>query len=227
MSAEPQYRRGDGAAIRIYREAVQNKFQSEQAGRPIFDEAVMGEIITPGSSSNIPVFELKRTFRDNSVTFGSKYEELKEYVQAFESNDVAAGLQGTPLSEWPEMSVSLIATLKAAGVHTVDALASLPDVNLSIIGPDGRQYREKAKAFLDKASGTAEYTALAAENLVLKQELETQKAQVADMNAKLEALMAQSGAGDVSANPFPSLDSTPEVVEKTTKKAEATEAPII
>lgn len=221
MSAEPQFRREDGAAIRIWRDPVQNKFRSEQEGRPIFDEAIMAEVITPGSSANIPVFELERKLSNGEVIRGSKYDELRQYVQAFESDEITADLSGTPLTEWPEISVSLAATLKASGVHTVDALAALPDTRIMILGPDGRGMRDKAAAYLAKASGTADYTAVVAENARLKQENEATKQQMLELSQRMDQLQADY-ASSSSNDPFPSLSAEPApapVVEKPTKAA--------
>ena len=201
MSTEPQFRRADGAAIRVWREAVQNNFLSEKHGRPIYDEAVMCEVITPGSSSSIPVYLLKRTFAAEAKTpepaLSANYAEYREYVEKFESGEaVHASMSGTPLSEWPEVSVSLAATLKASGVFTVDALANLPDEKLSIVGPDGRAYRTKAQAYLEKASGNADYTALRAELERKGDELAERDRQIAELNAKIDAATANTGAAD-------------------------------
>lgn len=232
MSAEPQFRRADGAAIRIWREPRENKFLSEKLGRPIFDEAVMAEVITPGSAASIPVYELKRTFHDAAhipePALSANFAEYRQYVEHFENGEVTASMAGTPLSEWPEISVSLAATLKASGVFTVDALAALPDEKLSLVGPDGRAYRTKAQAFLDKATGSVEVTVLAAELERAKDEVKLRDEQIAALNAKIDALAAERS--DVTPiDPFVIGDTPPAAPPATPgkKAAKATDAPIV
>lgn len=174
MLPDPQYKTADGAALRIWRDTAQNRFLTEKFGRPIFDEVILVEVIAPGSGNSTPVFELERTFDENmghpEPLRGAKYEELKQFIEDFKKTENGVGdgsLSGTPLEQWSEMTRSLVATLKAQGVYTVDALAALPDGKLNVVGPDGRTWREKAKAYLENAKGGAYATELAAkvENL--------------------------------------------------------------
>lgn len=184
MNTEPQYRTEDGSALRIYREAVQNNYVSEQLGRPVYDEAIFVEVISPGSRGSVPIFEVERTCVDEHgmVPEGAmpkvnrmQYDKYAKFIEDFKSNDSDASLAGTPLQEWPELGVSLIATLKAASIFTVEALANISDNRLTVIGPDGRSWRTKAQAFLDASKGSAAATALAAENEQLRARLTEQE----------------------------------------------------
>jgi hypothetical protein len=210
MLPDPQYKTADGAALRIWRDTAQNRFLSEKLGRPIFDEVIFVEVIAPGSGNSTPVFELERTFDENmghpDPLRGAKYEELKQFVEDFKKAETGGGdgaLSGTPLEQWPEMNRSLVATLKAQGVYTVDALASLPDGKLTIVGPDGRTWREKAKAYLENAKDGAYATELAAklENLMteLSAGQEREKAMAARIQELENTQRTAATAPDISA----------------------------
>lgn len=197
MNMEPQYRSDDGSALRIFREAVQNNFLSEKLGRPVFDEAIFVEVISPGSRGSVPIFEVERTcateeggIPENATpkVNQQQYAKYAKYIENFKSKENDASLIGTPLNEWPEIGVSLIATLKAANIHTVDALANVPDNLLNVIGPDGRTWRTKAQAFIAMAEGSAVVTAMAAENEQLRAQLDDQQAAMQSLVARIDEL---------------------------------------
>lgn len=212
---DPQYKTPDGAALRIWRDAAPNRFLTEKLGRPIFDDVIYCEVIAPGSGNSTPVFEVERMFDENMKYVdestgqpkplrGAKYDELKQFIDDFKKNENGwdSTLAGTPLEQWPEMNRSLVATLKAQGVFTVDALAVLPDGKLTIVGPDGRSWREKAKACLENAKGNAYATNLAAENGTLKISLEDSKRREGELAARIAQLeAAKTGTAVVASTP--------------------------
>lgn len=190
---DPQYKTEDGAALRIWRDAAPNKYLTEMLGRPLFDEVIFCEVITPGSRDSTPVFELKRVFCEemnhSDPKYGPKYAELKKYVEDFEREETnGSSLAGTPLSQWPEMNRSLIASLKAQGVYTVDALSELPDTKLHVVGPDGRSWREKAKAYIESAKGGAYATELASRVTALETDLQASRERERTLAARVQEL---------------------------------------
>lgn len=203
---DPQYRTKDGSALRLWRDTAQNNFLSEREGRPIFDEVIYAEVISPGSRDSTPVFEVERFFakemdRDQPKR-GPKYEELREYIEHFKRDEQqTSALSGTPLEQWPEMNRSLIAQLKAQGVYTVDALGEIPDTKLHIVGPDGRQWREKAKAYVENAKNGAYATELAAQVENMRVELDASKQREAAMAARIQEL--ESAANSPAPPPAP------------------------
>lgn len=204
MLQDPQYKTPDGAALRIWKDAAPNKFQSEQHGIPLFDEVIYVEVITPGSRDSTPVFELKRVFcaemNHPQPLYGQKYEELKQYVLDFERDDkITSSLAGTPLVQWPELTRTLIATLKAQGVFTVDALAELPDQKLHVVGPDGRSWREKAKAYIENAKGGAYATELAGRVTALETALAAGQAREKELSDLVAKLQSDASMGTKSA----------------------------
>lgn len=203
---EPQYRTPDGAALRMWRDAAPNKYQSERLGRALFDEVLLCEVITPGSKDSTPVFELERVFCAEmghpEPLRGMKYAEYEQYIKDFQSQDDAkdTSLAGTPLSQWREMTRTMVASLKAASIFTLEALAHLPDTKLNVVGPDGRTWREKAKAYLASATGNSVATALAGEIEVLRNDIVAGQQREQAMAARIQELesTARSGGADAA-----------------------------
>lgn len=209
MDNDPQYRTGDGSAVRIWKDTAKNNFLSEREGRAIFDEVIYVEVIAPGSKGSTPVFEVERVFAEEmnhpQPLRGIQYDQFKDMIEAFKKNDeIDAKMTGTPLTEWPEISRTMAASLREAAIYSVEALASLPDEKLSVVGPDGRTWRTKAEAYLAAAKDSGYATAIAAENERLKVELDATKAQMAELAAQIEALSkAQAAAAPVEPTPAP------------------------
>lgn len=201
---DPQYKTGDGAALRIWRDTAPNKFLTESLGRPLFDEVIFCDVIAPGSRDSTPTFELERVFcpemNHPEPKRGPKYTEYKTFIDDFKKNEeIDSSLAGTPLNQWPEMNRSLIAQLKAAGVFTVDALAGLPDTKLNIVGPDGRTWREKAKAYIENAKNGAYATELAAKLETVNTDLASSQQREQALAARVQELETLAGGGTVAA----------------------------
>lgn len=197
---DPQYKGADGSAIRVFRDAAANRFLTEKYGRPIFDDVVFAEVIAPGSRDSTPVFELVRNFAAEmerpDPRYGAKYPEYQRYVEDFEKKEATdTSLAGTPLEQWSEMKRSMVLALKGQNIFTVDALASLPDGRLLAVGLDGRTWREKAKAYVENAKGSAYATQLAADLERASVDKADLQAQVKDLAAQVQALtLAQAAA---------------------------------
>lgn len=222
---DPQFITADGSAIRIWRDTVKNVPQSTAHGRPLFDEVIFVEHITPGSGGSTPVFEVERIFCEEAnhvPMLGTKYDAYAEQIARFKAADseVTGLMAGTPLKEWPEISRSMAASLSAQKVFTVEALANLPDTLLIICGPDGRTLRTKAAAFLastkdgDHAGKLAvALEASEANNKRLTDDLSSLSEQVTALQAQL------AGMAQLPADPPP-----PPEVNPFAKTAEQTPA---
>lgn len=165
----------DKLFVHFYRRAAHNERRSQEAGRPIFDEVEMVRIVVPGARDEVdkPVTDAERS------RFGAKY-------QLFRTAGAAAAPAGTPLEEWPGLSVSQIAELRAVGVTTVEALAGL-STDQAARFPNGVELVARAAAFLEHAQDSSTVTRLAAENARLRAQLAAAAAEV----AQLTALVAQ------------------------------------
>lgn len=147
---------------------IKNNFKSEQEGRPIFDSKDFIKITFPGDKT-------KQVFRpvkdEDKIRFKKQYESFKETGKVVES--------GTPLEQWAVLTKTEAAEFKAMKIHTVEALAALPDTALTWLG--ARDYRQKAQLWLENAKGGAVISKLQSENESLKASIEALKAQVKDI----------------------------------------------
>lgn len=162
--------------------AVENKAKSLKEGRPIYEQQEQVFIRFAGDTKRelvAPAHE--RCMRDPETQHWVSYAQLyHRHYEAFKSGQAAIG-EGTPLDELAFVDAARRAELKALHVHTAEALAGLEGVNLSRLGMYGRELKEKAQAYIDKAKDSALETRLAAENAALRQQLEALSAQVQAM----------------------------------------------
>lgn len=200
----------DGAALRFFVAPDKNNFQTEKQARPIYDEVLYVEVITPGSRESAPVFELERKHdKATGIEEPTRTPHFAKYVkqiEAFRSGGPGADMRGTPLSGWPALDVSLIATLNEGRIYTVEALANISDEKLRVIGPGGSTLRERAKAFLDAAAGNAPSEALAAENAALREQIAQQQNTMQSMQEAIAKLQNPQQQQNV---PVPPLVTSP------------------
>lgn len=204
MEIDGLYKTDDGAALRFYEEPQINNAATERCGRPIYDTCLMVEVITPGSRESAPVFECERKYAEEvgiaEPHRGHKYAEYSRQIEAFRSGNGGADLCGTPISAWPAASVAMVATLKHAGIFTVEALAELPDGRFSAVGPGARSLVERAKAFVDAAAGNAPTEALAAKNAELTADNERLNGEVKSLSDRLTELERAAAAAQAAPN---------------------------
>jgi len=159
--------------ISFYTDAIELKGESEKQGRPVFRDVPFIKIVVPGDVNNI--IERKATDADK--------EKFPKAWTRFEASE-AEGHEGTPLEQWPQMSRSMVKECKYFEIHTVEQLANLSDLNVSRMGMGYMDLRNKAKAYLVAAAGTAGETAQAAENQRLKEMIADLQRQMNEVNDK-------------------------------------------
>jgi hypothetical protein len=152
--------------------AVENRAKSLKEGRPIFDQQEQVFIRFAGDTKKelvAPAHE--KCMRDPATGLWVSYAQLyQRHYEAFKSGEAAIG-EGTPVEELPFLDTARRAELKALHIHTAEALAGLEGQNLTRLGMFGRELKEKAKAYIEKASDSALETRLAAENAALAQRI--------------------------------------------------------
>lgn len=165
-------------AVRFYKRAIQDIFQTTKQGRPIFQDVDYIEIFTPGNQLNIidtPVRE---------------HHKARFPVQWAHYQNQHGGDQretGTPVNQWPFLSMSQAEELKAIKFFTVEMIANASDLQINSIGMIGGMapnvLRERAKAYLNAAAGTATIESEATEKAQLKEQIEALQRQVQAMMA--------------------------------------------
>lgn len=154
----------------FYNAPVKNEAASKEAGRPIYRDVEMVELRIAGERHYKPVFranEMWKRINGDEVTYADRFEAAYERFSAGKEQ-VA---DGTPLSELPFLTESKRAELRGLKVYTAEALSSMDGAPLKALGGDGREMKNQATAYLDRAGGTAGTVALAAEVEQLRAEL--------------------------------------------------------
>ncbi len=163
--------------VRFYIRPLQNNYQTELQGRPIFDDIVFCEIQTPGNQLNI--IDRPKQPRDE-IRFPKQWA----YFKNTHSNE--AGMQGTPFSQWPLLTPSQVEMLKAQKFHFIEQVAMGSDAAINVLGMSmgmaPHSFREKCKAYLEVAKDS---------NAIIKkeEELKASEAKLAELEAKHKAEM--------------------------------------
>jgi hypothetical protein len=176
LGGQERYAADSRLYVEFYRKAVHNPFKSNEAGRPIYDEKDFVKIMIPGN---------KYGSVDTAVTMEHKQRFPQQWARYQAGQEQSA--IGTPLEMWPQITVGLVATLKGAGIRTVEQLAELSDANAQgIMG--NHDLRRRAKAFLEAAAGEAVNTKLEAE-------LEKRDLEIAAMKEQIAGLLTARTRG--------------------------------
>lgn len=152
--------------VKFFKHPQISKFKSTEAGRPIFDDVIMVEVLTPGEKDAVRV--LADDF--HRARFARQWA-------AFEKGNEQS-LSGTPLEMLFPNEPSTIMTLKGFHIFTIDQLASISDTAMTQL-PMGRALSDRAKNYLATANGGATYHQM--------------QQQITDLQAKLAAL-TEAGA---------------------------------
>lgn len=202
MDADQIYTGPDGTALRFFERPVKNNFQSEKNGRPIFDNALMVEVMVPGSRESTPEFEIERTYcveaspdpANRLVERSPKYVQYQQQVEAYKAQNGVGLVSGTPISQWAQIDAGTAATLKAQGIHTVEMLAGVQDTHLNNLGMGGRVLRDQAQAYINTRQFGVPSAQMAAETANLRDDNMRLTGQVNDLSTRLNAALAENAA---------------------------------
>jgi hypothetical protein len=178
--------------VKFYKRPVKLEDESIAQGRPIFQEFDFIKILVPGDAL---------TEIDTYVTEGHKSRFPIQWANYMNRQGSELSFNGTPLSEWPQISVSQAEELKGIKFHTVEAIAHASDQQLQkigmIAGMSPHNFRERAKTFLNLAKESAdvskrdeELAQLREENAKIKSETE---AKLNLMQEQMAALLSAVG----------------------------------
>lgn len=121
------------------------------------------------------------------VTAMDQWAYPNEY-EAFKSG-LTLTQAGTPLGEWPELTVTQIKELMQVGVQTIEQLVSLPESTARVL-PGFHGTKSRAKQFLDQR--TLEKANSAVADALAKQESK-HKSEMDELKAKMDQLLALVG----------------------------------
>jgi hypothetical protein len=175
---------------RFYTAAVENPAESKKQGRPIFEDKEFVEVKFAGDKLRVHVAPAHEYFKQRRLPNGDSEwvtyaQEFQPIYERFKQGLIEQGI-GTPLSELPFLTESKRAELKALNIKTAEALAQIDGGPLKMLGMGGRELKNQAQAYLDKANGSADVTRLAAENDAMRALIADLQKQVGEMqsNAK-------------------------------------------
>ena len=157
---------------------------SDKAGYPVFKDVVFCQKYSPGD---------KNTNALQPATDDDKKYYPNAYKMFLDRN--ANTVQGMPIEQWPQITRSMALSLRAMAIQTVEMLAEINDQHIIQLGQEGRELREKAKAFILNAKEGAAAAALAKTNQELRDELAETKRMMADLAARVEASETRRGPG--------------------------------
>ena len=173
--------------VRFYKRPVKQDDASAEAGRPIYKEFDFVHICVAGDTlTEIDTFALEQHKQRFPIHWA-------KYQNSLGAND--EGYEGTPLMEWPLVSKSQAEELRAMKFHTVEAVANASDQQLQRIGMAAGMspyaFRDKAKAFLNLATTSAETDKREQELNALREELAKKEQETAKIKAETDAKLAQ------------------------------------
>jgi hypothetical protein len=173
--------------VRFYKRPVQQEQETLEAGRPIFKEFDFVHICVAGDTlTEIDTYVLP----SHKARFPIQWAQYQNRIGSTEEQIV-----GTPVSEWSLVSKSQAEELRALKFYTVESIASASDQQLQRMGMAAGMspyaFRDKAKAYLNKATDTAESSKREEEIEQLKQELAKKDQETAKMKAETDAKLAQ------------------------------------
>jgi hypothetical protein len=173
-------------AVKFYKRAVKQEYESNEAGRPIYKDFDFVRIMVAGDNL---------TEIDTYAQESHKQRFPKQWLQYQASQDSSSEIHGTPVEQWPLISQSQAQELRAIKFLTVESIANASDLQLQrigmIAGMSPHAFRDKAKSFLNLATESAEATKRTEEINQLKQELAKKDEETAKIKAETDAKLAQ------------------------------------
>ena len=161
--------------VKFYQRAINNEFKSNLEGRPIMEMADFIIIEVPGD--NLTVID----------TFAVDEHKKRFPVQwaRYQNEKTDGDIEGTLLHDWPILNAAVAAELKHFRFYTVEQIAEASDAQLNTLGMAAGMsplsLRDKAKAFLSSAKGSALVQQQADELRKRDEELAAIKAQLAEL----------------------------------------------
>lgn len=182
--------------IEFFTQAEADELKTRETGLETYTDVEKVKIQFVGDPKSVLVAPAHAMSFDSEARTQMTYaQKFPRHYQAFKEQN-ADLVDGTPLSELPGITASRIAEFKGKKVNSIEALAQMDGTPLASLGMHGREWKNKAQAWLDKAKDGAVDSKLAAQNEALQ-------GQLAAMAKRLEA-MEKGGA--TSKVPEPAAD---------------------
>lgn len=166
-------------AVRFYQRELENRFKSEQEGRPIYEMRDFVRIEVPGDRNSIIDTLVNK---DHQLRFPLQWARYQNDKRDSGSEDV----QGTMVKDWSLLTSAQAAELRHFQFYTVEQIAAASDENIQHIGMAAGMspyaLREKAKAYLRSAKDSSVVQAQAEELRKRDEELAAMRAQIEELS---------------------------------------------
>jgi len=162
--------------VRFFKKPELNGYKSREAGAPIYDDVDYVSIQQPGERDVTvrPVTnEHRQRFPRQWMAFQQGQEQRPE---------------GTLVEILFPTNPGTVETLKFLKIFTVQQLAGASDTAIQNLGLGGSQWREMAKAFLDKAENGKDFQAVLSRLTALENENAALKSKVSSLTDELSAI---------------------------------------
>ena len=176
--------------IRFAYEPVEDRNESIKQGHYVSKDVPFVTIAQPGSTDTV-VRVAEEWLRDQAELARQNRVPMpwyNAYVAAYEAwkKGEEIPLEGTPIKTWPVLSPSAAAAIIQAGFRTIEDLANAPDNGIGSIGTGALMYKQKAKAWLEAASGPGKLAERLNSLEVLVGDLQRQNKALLEENARLK-----------------------------------------
>jgi hypothetical protein len=179
---------------RFYIHTTKNEAKSREAGRPIYDDMEVVEIRFAGDRNKVSVFPALAICGEaqdedgntRKITYAERWADQYKRFKA-KSQQIA---EGTPVDELPFLTQAKRSELKALSIYTAEALAALDGLPLKNLGQGGRDLKNQAQAYLDRASGSADVTKMASKIQELEQLVAELRSDKVDGSSQFASLSA-------------------------------------
>lgn len=166
--------------------------ESAKQGTPWYKDVEYIKIFIPGDAKTV-------VFQPADAKYRRRFPE--SYRAFRERQEGTAKAKGKPLTLWPPISRGLAWSLMAAGIQTVEMLASMEDDVAEKFPQQVRDLRAKARLYLEEAHTGAALTAAASREKELADTIASlqaqitalQQADIARQQAEAEAATAAPG----------------------------------
>lgn len=169
-------------AVLFYSKPMQDEYQSNAQGRPIFKDFDMVKIFVPGDPTSVIDTFVREDHKQRFPLHWAHYQNK----HGGDQREI-----GTPLSAWTRLQPSQVEELRALKFYTVEAVAGASDANLQrlgmVAGMSPYAFRDAAIRFLNVANDDAKAAELEARAKALEDENKAIREKSDKDNAELRA----------------------------------------
>ena len=175
-----------GCLVLFYNRAVQDTKKTDVEGRPVYVTKPYVEIRFAGDPRTVIDEPVRNVYSHPEEDPRRRWPEAWAAFEAKKSGLV----DGTPIEQFPLLTVTQVAELRHSNIRTIEMLAEVSDENLGNLGPYARELRTRAQQFLKGSAPTEKE---------LRKQLAEQAGQIQALEAKVQALMHKPVKADESA----------------------------